>query len=210
MRVFDSFVQKTKTPQQVHVSSDNKEIDCSSNPDQCFNAKNAAKFLGKSQVTIYLWKKEGKISPDHSHGKRKFYSLSLLQSFQSAYKTSDEQPDNLSTVYSNHDFGGHPPILTTPSYETEVLMPFKNQIKVIEVLTTDKRDHPQLLFMFLGMLIVMIIKLLFYTNSETHLLMPALQLQEGYLQIQAQQQQISPQGIQIDTKIGRASCRERV
>jgi len=198
VRVFDSFVN-TKIPQQCQINSDNKEMDCSSNPDQCFNGKNAAKFLDKSQVTIHLWKKQGKISPDHSHGKRKFYSLSYLQSFQSAYKTSDDQPDNLSTGFSNHHLGGQPPILTTPTYETEVLMPFKNQIKVLEVLTADKRDHPQLLFMFLGMLIVMVIKLLFYTNSESHLLMPALQLQEGYLQLQTQQQQISPQRIQIDT-----------
>ncbi len=216
-----------KNPQQGQVSNNNKELDCFSVAGQCYNGKDAAQFLGKSPVTISIWKKQGNIVPDHYHGQRGYYSLALLQSFQQpkpdqicpladdclnmaqtaqflgkslptiykwikenllipdhklgrsfhftstklnsfqyTYKTSLEQPDqlDLTTDLRTDKIIGTPPLLTTPTYETEALMPFKNQSKFIEVLIADANDKPQLLFMFLGMLITILIKLLLYTQ----------------------------------------------
>ncbi|MFV2014135.1 MAG: transposase [Candidatus Heimdallarchaeota archaeon] len=256
---------KHKKPQQGQVSDNNKELDCSSLAGQCYNGKNVAQFLGKSHVTFSLWKRQGKITPDHYHGKRGYYSQSFLktyqaqltqsktdascpadngcfditqtaqylnkspqtiyqwikknqitpdhkvgrsfhftasqlQTFQHAYKISSERvkildPNPSTPSLANANLETNPPLLTTPTYETEALIPFKTQSKIIDVLITGSTDQPQLLFMFLGMLIAVLIKLIIYTQSGAQLLIPAFQLQEEYLQLQSQQHQITPQGI---------------
>lgn len=192
--------------QLAHSTNDTppakKQSICSST-DDCYNAKQAAEIIGISEVTFSNWKKKEQIQPDHRHGKRDYYTHDLVLSYLALYKVDNNLPDELETQDPIEKLAREPlsessVILTSADYESETLQPFKAEAKILTSLIEGSVDNPNLLFLFLGMIITVTIKLLILLNSDSSMLLSAYQLQDHYLhEKNTRSLQYSPQGLPL-------------
>ena len=178
------------TPQKLTPSSNESSLAknqsiCQS-ADDCCNATQAAEVIGISAGAFSIWKKDGRITPDHKHGKRDFYTKDLIDTYRTAYLAANTSPDIIEGRDIIEELGSKPfypaMLQTSVDHNSEELYPFKAQTKIIRALIISSVGKVKLLQLFLGMLIGLLIELLIILQADADMHITANQLQDQYFQ----------------------------
>lgn len=187
----------TKIPNSVSNQS-NKNHSFEAEQSALLSIGQAAKLLNQPTHTLRGWDNDGILKPKClSSGGHRRYTVSQLQPFIEQFSGNNPKYYNY-PVYSQYSNFDSSVVLTSADYQSEELLPFKSQSKLMHALIANSSEKPAILTIFLGLLITVLISLILQISARSSMLMSAYQLQDDYLQFQNEHHQFTTQGLEID------------
>jgi hypothetical protein len=200
---------KNKIPLGSNITDKDKNKLINDTSVRLYRFKEAAKIIGVTNQTLRNWEKTEKLLP-FRHKSWVRYTDEHLQPFQKHQQSLQrdnilqnplDKPDLVSaaaTRVSHQSFEAssiRSVVLTSTSYETEAIAPLKSQMKVMGALIQASAKKHHLLFLFMGVLIAFIMKILQMLTCKPEFIIAAYHLQEEYLAMQQEQWEFCSQGL---------------